>query len=291
MTGEARGTDAPPVHRMALPELTVLIELAENTAKEAAHLVADGRPDRVDVVATKSSPSDVVTAMDHAAEELIRRRIGQARPDDAVFGEENGSQGGGSGLTWLVDPIDGTVNYLYGIPAFAVSVAVVRGDPGRAGDWQPLAGCVVDATTGRTWTAGLGRGAYRDGRAIRVPTPPAMGQALVGTGFGYLTGRRRAQARVLVDLLPRVRDLRRIGSAALDLCAVADGTLDAFYERGLHAWDMAAGLLVLTESGGGACGLRGAPASADMMVAGAPPLLEDLAGLLEALDADRDEPG
>ena len=280
----AAGAAQPPEQP---PELTGLIELAENTAREAAELIAAGRPARVDVLATKSSPTDVVTEMDRAAEDLIRRRIGQARPDDAIYGEEDGHHRGGSGLTWLVDPIDGTVNYLYGIPAYAVSIAVVTGEVTRPGHWRPLAGCVVEAGTGRTWTAGAGRGAYRDGQAITVSEPPTLQNALVGTGFGYLPDRRRAQARVLLELLPKVRDVRRIGSAALDLCAVADGRLDAFYERGLNEWDIAAGMLVLTEAGATVSGLRGAPPSPDMLVAAAAPLHQLIVTELERLGADQ----
>ncbi len=236
---------------------------------------------------TKSSPTDVVTAMDRASEELIRRRIGRNRPDDAIFGEEGGHARGASGLTWLVDPIDGTVNYLYGIEAFAVSVAVVTGDPAVAGRWQPLAGCVVAVSSGTTWTAGAGRGAYRDGVTITMPPPAALDQALVGTGFGYRPQRRRLQAEVLLEVLPRVRDVRRIGSAALDLCAVADGRLDAYYERGLHPWDLAAGMLLVSEAGGGVTGLRGTPPSTDMVVAARAPLLQELTRVLEGAGADR----
>ncbi len=283
--------------RPELPHLTDLIELAENTAREAATMVARGRPGRddggvtkVEVAATKSSPTDVVTEMDWAVESLIRRRITHARPEDGVFGEEDGHQVGSSGLTWLIDPIDGTVNYLYGLQAYAVSVAAVLGDPAAPGNWWPVAGCVVNPATGQTWTAGVGRGAYLDGEPITAPTPPVLARALVGTGFGYLPGRRRAQARVLVELLPQMRDLRRIGSAALDLCAVADGRLDAFYERGLNPWDMAAAMLVIAEAGGGVCGLRGAPPSGDMVVAGVEPLLGVLTDRLGGLGADADDP-
>jgi myo-inositol-1(or 4)-monophosphatase len=271
-------------------ELTGLIELAENTAREAAGLVLAGRPERVDVVATKSSPTDVVTAMDRAVEDLIRRRISAVRPDDAIYGEEDGHRSGRSGLTWLVDPIDGTVNYLYGIPAYAVSIAVVTGEVGRPDRWEPLAGSVVEASTGHTWTAGAGRGARRDGERITIPSPPELERALVGTGFGYLPERRRSQARVLLGLLPQIRDVRRIGSASLDLCAVADGRLDAFYERGLNPWDIAAGMVVLREAGAGVTGLRGGPASPDMLVAAAPPLQQRLVAELERLDADQDLP-
>jgi myo-inositol-1(or 4)-monophosphatase len=226
--------------------------------------------------------------MDRAAEDLIRGLVHRARPDDGLLGEESGLRAGTSGLTWVVDPIDGTVNYLYGLPAYAVSVAVVTGDPRVDGDWQPLAGCVHDAATGQTWTASLGGGAYLDGRRLHAPRPPDLSGALVGTGFGYRSDRRRAQARVVADLLPRVRDIRRFGCAALDLCNVAAGRLDAYYERGLNPWDIAAGVLVVTESGARLRGPGGGVPGGELLVAGCPPLVDVLGEELDALGAASD---
>jgi myo-inositol-1(or 4)-monophosphatase len=264
------------------PDVGELLELATTAARSAGALVRDERPRHVDVAATKSSPTDVVTEMDTAAEALLTRTLLSARPDDGLLGEEGGLRPGTSGLTWVVDPIDGTVNYLYDIPAYAVSVAVVAGEPDPAG-WHALAGCVHNPVTGETWTAAAGRGAWLDGRRVEVNQGVALDRALVGTGFGYTAERRAEQARVLATLLPRVRDVRRAGAASLDLCAVACGRLDAYYERGLKPWDLAAGGLVAAEAGARVRGLGRMPAGEAMVVAGAPPLADELAGLVREI--------
>jgi myo-inositol-1(or 4)-monophosphatase len=268
------------------------VGLAERVAREAGALILKGEADRAGarplVESTKSSPTDVVTAMDRAVEELLRGRLSQARPGDGLLGEEAGLQPGSTGLTWVLDPIDGTVNYLYRIPAYAVSVALVEGDPTVAGGWRSLAGCVHQPATGQTWTAGLGQGARLGERELHLPPVPELSQALVATGFGYRVQRRVGQARVLSGLLPRIRDIRRIGSSALDLCAVATGTVDAYYERGVNVWDIAAASLVLSEAGGLVRGLRGAPAGPQMVVGAGDPLAGALVELLAELDADSD---
>lgn len=199
-----------------------LRDLAERLAREAGELVRSGRPDRVEVAATKSTATDVVTRMDADSEALLRRGIAAARPDDAILGEEEGASAGTSGVTWVIDPVDGTVNYLYGVASYAVSVAAVVGPPDPL-EWTVLAGAVHSVVDDRTWTAGLGAGATLDGRPVHVNAETDLGQCLVGTGFGYDSDRRRAQARVLLDVLPQVRDIRRLGSAAIDLCLVATG--------------------------------------------------------------------
>jgi myo-inositol-1(or 4)-monophosphatase len=283
---DAPGTGAAPSEA----DRTALLELAERAARAAGDLVRRARTGRVTVEDTKSSPTDVVTEADRAAEALLRELLRAERPDDAVLGEEGGAQTGGSSLTWVVDPIDGTVNYLYGIPVYAVSVAVVEGTVGVPGQWSPVAGCVHNPATLETWTAARGLGAQLDGE--RLPdrgTPPPLERALVSTGFGYTSQRRRAQARVVADLLPRVRDVRRIGVSSLDLCSVAAGRADAYYERGLNPWDFAAGWLVATESGVGVRGPRGAAPSGELLVAARTPLLEVLAEELDRLGADRDD--
>ncbi len=285
---------APP--ELSAASVAQLMAFAESIAREAGHLVQQDRPARVAVVDTKSSPTDVVTQMDRAAESLLRERIAATRPNDSVLGEESGlavgagaSPAAGSGLTWVLDPIDGTVNYLYGIPAYAVSVAVVTGDPTVAGAWQSVAGCVHNPASGLTWTAGLGQGAFLDGVPLHTPDPPAtLAGALVGTGFGYRQARRRAQAAVVAGVLPLVRDIRRIGSAALDLCHVATGRLDAYYEQGLNPWDLAAGVLVVSEAGGEVSGTDGLPPGERMLVAARSPLLGQLVTVLEGLDAAAD---
>lgn len=282
-------TATAPFTSSSLPDATLVAELralAERVAVAASDMVRESRPTTVEVAATKSSSVDIVTQMDAASEILLRKLILEARPTDAILGEEDGHVSGTSGLTWVVDPIDGTVNYLYGIPAYAVSVAVVAGS-GDPEEWTALAGCVVHIGDGRRWTASRGGGATRDGVPIHVNAPTTLEQSLVGTGFGYAAQRRAAQAQVLAQVLPKVRDIRRIGSAALDLCMVAEGQLDLVYERGLNPWDMAAGALLVAEAGGVVTGLRGRAAARDMTVAGPAESVARLADLLTSLDADQ----
>ncbi len=281
---------------MSTPEphdVSALVATAQTLAREAGALVHEGRPARVRVHATKSSPVDVVTAMDLASEELLRRRLAELRPDDGILGEEQGFVPGTSGVTWVVDPIDGTVNYLYGLASWSVSVAAVVGQPGAPLDrapepqtWTALAGAVHAPADGRTFLAGRGLGATLDGEPLRVNEPKPLELSLVGTGFGYLVERRRAQAAIVAELLPLVRDIRRLGSAALDLCAVASGALDLYYERGLAPWDQAAGALVAQEAGALVTGLHGRRADHEMTVAGTPGTIEALVTFLESRKAD-----
>lgn len=240
----------------ASSESQVLLDLAVEVGREAAELVRRLRPEgRVPVADTKSSATDPVTAIDRASEELIRARVAAARPGDGFLGEEGDTVVGTSGVEWVVDPIDGTVNFMYGVPAYAVSIAARRGD-------QVLAGFVVNVADRREWGATHGGGAFRmDGtpRRITTPTPPSLTHLLVATGFGYDPQVRAAQGEAVTRLLPQVRDVRRIGAAALDLCALAEGTVDAYVEQGLHPWDLAAGGLVATEAGAVLSGLDGPP--------------------------------
>ena len=226
---------------------TLLKRVAEQVATEAAGLVrkawdemAHGRVVGVD---TKSADTDVVTAVDHESERLVRERLAELRPGEPVLGEEcGGSMASAGGVTWVVDPIDGTVNFLYGLPWFAVSVAAQV-------DGVSVAGAVVEPVSGRVWTAARGQGAWLDGRRLAVSAPSRLELTLVGTGFAYSAERRTRQARFAASVLPRVRDLRRNGAASLDLCAVGAGWLDAYVEHGLHRWDWAAGALVASEAG------------------------------------------
>jgi myo-inositol-1(or 4)-monophosphatase len=256
----------------------------------AGDLVREGRPEQVSVASTKSSPTDIVTAMDTASEALLRKAIHEARPDDGILGEEGGQAHGSSGLTWVLDPIDGTVNYLYGIPAYAISVAAVTGDPLDPAGHEVLVGCVHHPLSGETWTATRGGGAFLGGKPIRVNSGVPLNRALVATGFGYDAERRRHAAKVVAEVLPHVRDIRRIGSAALDLAALACGRLDAYYERGLGAWDFAAGGLIAREAGALVSGLGDQPAGSDLVVAAGPGLYESLQELLAPLRPDRDGP-
>ncbi|MDX6327386.1 MAG: monophosphatase [Nocardioidaceae bacterium] len=229
-----------PADRELLAELR---GVAERVAREAADLVRERRLAGASVADLKSSPVDVVTEADRASEEYLRRRLGDLRPDDGFFGEEGTRHSSGSGVTWVVDPIDGTVNYLYGIPQYAVSVAAVDGGH------RSLAGAVVDVERRVTYSAALGAGAAADGRPLAVRPRAPLAEQLFLTGFQYQQEVRALQGPAVAALVTKVRDIRRLGSAALDLCAVAAGTADAFVEEGLHLWDRAAAGLVATEAG------------------------------------------
>ena len=221
----------------------VLRDVAVDVAVAAANLVRKLRAEGVGVADTKSSAVDVVTEIDHASEDLVRELLSTARPDDAILGEEGGATAGTSGVTWVVDPVDGTVNLLYGIEEYAVSVAAVIGD-------ETVAGAVVNVPRGTVYAAARGLGATKDDVPIRVRSTVPVGERLVLTGFGYQAHVREHQAACVARLLPRVRDVRRMGSCALDLCHVAEGVADAYVEEGPQPWDYAAGRLVVTEAGG-----------------------------------------
>ena len=263
-----------------------LLALARDIAVRAAEFALEARRAGVSVADTKSTPTDIVTAVDRDTEALIRSLILEARPDDGIVGEEDVAHIGTSGLDWVVDPIDGTVNFLYGIPAWAVSIAVVEGAAGGDVGGTTLAGIVVNPVNGELFEASAGGGARLAGRDLAVNTGVALASALVGTGFGYSAERRREQTAVLLELMPHMRDIRRIGSAALDLCALAAGRLDAYYERGLNAWDHAAGALIAREAGARVGGPRGGRENAELLVAAAPGLYEELAAALRAAGVD-----
>ncbi|GAA2499077.1 inositol monophosphatase family protein [Streptomyces thermolineatus] len=258
-----------------------LLETALEAARRAGELLRTGRPADLGVAATKTSAVDVVTEMDLAAEKLIREVITGRRPDDAVLGEEGGTTEGSSGVRWIVDPLDGTVNYLYGLPSWAVSIAAQV-------DGRTVVGVVEAPLRGETYQAVLGGGSLVNGAPARCRPAPEFSRALVATGFGYLAERRAAQAAVVGRLLPRVRDVRRGGSAAIDLCDVGCGRLDAYYERGLQPWDWAAGELFAREAGALTGGRPGAPADGGLTVAASPGLFEPLQQLLEDLGAWHD---
>jgi myo-inositol-1(or 4)-monophosphatase len=243
-----------------------LLAIARSTALTAGDLALRRRIEGVEVADHKSSPVDVVTLADRETETLIRSLLAEARPDDGFLGEEGGADAGTSGLTWVVDPIDGTVNYLYGIPHWAVSIAVVEGEPDPT-TWRALAGCVVNPVSGEIYSATAGGGAFSGNQQLGVAEAPSLDQALIGTGFGYDAEKRGRQGAVVAGLLPRVRDIRRFGAASLDLCAVATGRLNGYFERGLQPWDHAAAALVVREAGGVVAGLGGAPASAGFLLA------------------------
>ncbi|MEU3456008.1 inositol monophosphatase family protein [Micromonospora sp. NPDC006766] len=266
----------------SVPTPRELLEIAVTVARNAAATAHRMRAEGVSVAATKSTVTDVVTAADRAVERQVLDALRAIRPEDAVLGEEYGAGETGpaadGGVRWIVDPIDGTVNYLYGLPYCAVSLAAeVAG--------EVVVGVVRNITTGEEWTATAGGGAWRDGQRLQCSAETDLGQALVATGFGYDAGRRAHQARVVAELIPHVRDIRRMGAAALDLCLAAEGRVDAYYEKGLAAWDLAAGGLVAREAGLVVTGLAGRPAGPDLVIAVPPGLFEPLHTRLAALDA------
>ncbi|WP_445396752.1 inositol monophosphatase family protein [Streptomyces sp. LE64] len=258
-----------------------LLDVALEAARRAGDLLRDSRPADLGVAATKTSAVDVVTEMDLASERLITTLLADRRPDDAVIGEEGADRAGTSGVEWVVDPLDGTVNYLYGQPAWSVSIAARR-------DGETVVGVVRAPLRGETYRAVLGGGAFVNDRPARTRPAPPFDRALLGTGFGYLAERRARQAEVVARLLPQVRDIRRGGSAAIDLCDVATGRLDAYYERGLNPWDLAAGDLIAREAGARTGGRPGEPASGDLVVAAPPGLFEPLQVRLDELGAWHD---
>lgn len=275
---------APETSVPAVPSPAALLDLAREIAVRAASFALEARQAGVEVAATKSTPTDIVTAVDRDTEALIRDLILEVRPDDGILGEEDATRVGTSGLDWIVDPIDGTVNFLYGIPAWSVSIAVVEG-PASPDSWSALAGVVVNPVTGELFEAFAGGGARLNGQPLEVNRGVPLDRALVGTGFSYSAERRRAQAEVLTRLLPQVRDARRMGAASLDLCSVAAGRLDAYYEIGLQPWDHAAGALIAREAGAVISGPGGARESAEFIVAAAPDLHGELVPALREAGA------
>lgn len=275
------GSDDP----VALEALAT--ELARSAGALLTAYFVDGarRGELAATIASKSTRTDLVTAADRASEQLIVGELRRRRPDDSILGEEGGGHEGSSGLTWIVDPLDGTINFVYGLPVFAVSIGCER-------DGTRVAGVVYDPVRDELFSAALGHGARRDGEVISVTDPPPpLAEALVSTGFGYAADRRREQSLLLPTVLPRVRDLRRAGAAALDLCSVACGRVDAMYEAGLAPWDLAAGALVVTEAGGEISLLDGLVPDATTVVAGPHRLAAELGAVLvearERADAAR----
>jgi myo-inositol-1(or 4)-monophosphatase len=263
------------------PDPVELLELASSAAQEAAELLLSRHGD-VRVVETKSSPTDIVTEMDGAAEELIRHRILADRPGDAILGEEGGQTGAAGHVRWIVDPLDGTVNYLYGLPEWAVSIAAeVSG--------TVVAGVVCAPLQRDTYKAAIGGGAWLHSGWQPAPVPLScntgidLADALVATGFSYSAAQRAGQGWVVAQLLPRVRDIRRAGAAAIDLCSLAAGRVDAYYESGVHYWDIAAGGLIAREAGAQVGGLHGREADPALTLAASPALFAQLRDLLAGL--------
>jgi myo-inositol-1(or 4)-monophosphatase len=261
------------------PDLPGELErFAVELAAGAAAVVA-GHGRAALAVSSKSTATDLVTATDRASERWLVEHIVAERPGDALLGEEGAGSAGTSGVRWLLDPIDGTVNYVLALPQYAVSVAAEL-------DGQVLAAAVCNAASGEVFRAHLGGGAYLGDVSLHGPRDVPLARAVIGTGFSYAAQQRARQGAVVARLLPRVADIRRLGSASLDLCAVAAGRLDAYFEAGLHLWDYAAGLLIATEAGCAASGLRHRPPSEQLTAVAGVAMAADFFALLEETGAD-----
>jgi myo-inositol-1(or 4)-monophosphatase len=260
-------------------DVAELLEIARDLARSAGAVVRD-RP--TDLHArSKSTPTDAVTVVDAAAERVIVDGLKRLRPHDRIVAEEGGDSATSAEVTWYVDPLDGTVNYLYGLPPYAVSIAA-------AVDREPVAGAVLEVSRDELYLASRGGGATCNGRPLRCTeqTDPAM--ALLATGFAYDADVRAWQASVVAEVLPQVRDVRRAGAAAIDLCHVAAGRVDAYYEAGMHPWDWMAGSLIAREAGARVAGLGGRGPGRNVTLAANPALFDALEKiLLEAGAGDR----
>jgi myo-inositol-1(or 4)-monophosphatase len=251
-----------------------LLALAIDAAHDAGAGLRDafGRLGSL-AISAKSTPTDLVSEADLATEQLIRSRLESARPDDAILGEEGDDRAGTSGLRWVVDPLDGTVNFLFGIPQWCVSIACEDAD-------GALAGVVFDPMRDETWAATRDGDATLDGARVRAPARGTLATALVATGFGYAADVRESQARAVARLLPLVRDVRRFGAAALDLAWAAAGRVDAYYERGVKHWDVAAGALICARAGLAVRELPPAPPAESGLLVAPPALADELLALV-----------
>jgi myo-inositol-1(or 4)-monophosphatase len=264
--------------RAAVAEWAELEQLSVQLAEGAADVVRTERSGAVEVGA-KSTATDLVTEVDRSTERWLVEQVRALRPGDAIVGEEGGDRAGSTAVRWVLDPIDGTVNFVLGLPQYAVSVAAEV-------DGRVVAGAVCNPATGETFRAALGAGAYLGDTRLTGPRPVPLDKAVVGTGFGYDAAIRARQVAVLVPLLPKVADVRRLGAASLDLCFLAAGRLDAYFEVGLNVWDYAAGGLVAAEAGCVLSGLRGRPPSGGCYAAAGPDLAAAFFAQLESVGAD-----
>jgi myo-inositol-1(or 4)-monophosphatase len=258
-----------------LRELAIEVATAAGTlALAGRRSLGVGQPVAHD---TKSTPTDPVTPFDRAAEASIVETVRSCRPDDSIVGEEGADHAGSSGLVWHIDPIDGTANFVYDLPAWCTSVAVVDHE-------GPVAGAVFAPVTNELFSAARGAGATLNGVPIRCSGASELSLALIATGFNYSPTTRERQAERLALLLPQVRDVRRFGSAALDLCFVAAGRFDAYFEEHLNSWDLAAGVLIASEAGAVTSNLSGGAADTDAVVAAAPDVHQALVDVIAKID-------
>ena len=256
-----------------------LLALALDVATRAGDFLLAGQHQPREAVETKATATDLVSEMDRNAEAMVVAGILAARPGDGLIGEEGANRPSESGISWVIDPLDGTVNYLFGWPVWAVSVAAEDAH-------GAVAGVVFVPALNETFTATRGGGAFLNDHPLTASTQTDLGLALLATGFSYHAELRREQARVVTQVLPYVRDLRRAGAAAVDLCWLAAGRTDGYYEEGTHVWDRAAGLLCLHEAGGVSSDGRGGPASDPLCVASAPAIHDQLCALITSADRD-----
>jgi myo-inositol-1(or 4)-monophosphatase len=266
---------SPSEHSIA-DELQAIRSLAEEIAIAAGAFLLAGIDNEDIEVDTKSTGTDMVSEMDRGAERMIVDAILAARPNDGLLGEEGASSAGTSGFRWVIDPLDGTTNYLYRHPLWSVSIGVEY-------HGVPVVGVVNAPMLQSIFSAHTDGGATRNGTLLHVGTCSDLGMALVGTGFGYKPEMRDWQGQILHTLLPQVRDIRRCGSAAIDLCFVAAGNYDGYYERNLNPWDACAGTIIVREAGGVATSLRGSEPDLGMTIAGNPYVHEALQARLQKL--------
>lgn len=252
-----------------------LLRVASQLAHQAGTMVLVGRRGGFNDVHSKTTKTDMVTEFDRASELLVAEGLTQHRPDDAIVGEEGASHPGTSGITWYIDPIDGTTNFLYALPNWAVSI-------GATDAHGPLAGAVYVPVLDEMFTAVRGGGAHLNGTQIRCNTTTELSQALVGTGFSYSPEQRTVQAQRVSRMIHLVRDIRRFGAAAIDLCYVACGRLDAYFEENLHPWDIVAGELIAREAGCRTGNFDGQAVTPAQVLTAVPAIFDDLAVLINA---------
>ncbi len=255
-----------------------LLRLATEIARDAATLITEGRRRGLLEVSTKSSSTDMVTEYDRLSEQLIVERLQTARPHDGIVGEEGSDRHGTSGIDWLVDPIDGTTNFLYGLPGYGVSIAARDPEGG-------LVGVVAVPSTAELFAARRGGGAFCNGAAIRCSQTDGLGRALVATGFSYDPARRRRQGARIAALLDQIRDIRRLGAAAPDLCYAASGRVDAYFEEFLNPWDLAAGEVIALEAGCRVSALDAGPVRPASVLVANPDVFGPLRDLIAEIDA------
>ena len=249
--------------------------IAESLAREAGDMALRGRKSGPLTATTKSSPIDMVTKFDKASEAMITEGLAKVRPDDSIIGEEGAAKQGTSGITWHIDPIDGTTNFYFDLPMWAVSIGAVD-------EHGPLAGAVYVPALGEMFSAARTEGATVNGMPIRVRDNNDVADALVCTGYSYRISEREVHAKRVADIVMKVRDIRRFGAAAVDLCFVACGRLDAYFEEHLHSWDLVAGQVIATEAGAIFSDYVGNPVTPAQVLAATPGIHADLIHLIAA---------